>query len=270
VSQRELDPLLWELLDGTIDADGRAWLESRLAADADAREKLAQIRKLVGLLESVEELEPPETLKTAIDDALAGRRIERVQPRGSWTWLGELFAPRWRVRLAWAIAGLAVGVAGGILLFSELPRATDDDVSRFYGAMTRTPGVLISGQAIDLPDSLGTITVQRHGNALLLTVALARQAPPEATLALDGERLRLEGLSSRGAAVTLLEATAGHLALSCQKGSLAEIRLSMADPGAPLKVRLLAGQKELVNREFRVDERLPGRAAPTSGRAGGT
>lgn len=257
MSQRELDRLLWELVDGTIDAAGRERLETHLAADADARERLAQIRTLTGLLDSVEELQPPEALKAAIDRALARRKVAHGRPRTSWTWLGELFAPRWRVRLAWAIAGLAVGVAAGIILFSELARTAGDDVSRFYGAMTRDSQAERAGLAVELPGSLGTLTLRRHGQALLVSAAPRGEVGWDAVLELTGEGLTLQGLQSSGGTASALEVSSKRIAVRFVAATVAEVRVFVPASDTHVRVRLSIGERELVNRVFSVGDVPP-------------
>jgi hypothetical protein len=252
MSQRETDRLLWELVDETIAPADRARLEARLAADPAARDRLTEMRSLAQLLASVEDVPVPEALTTGVGRALAGKPATARPSEAAWLWLGELFAPRWRVRLAWAAAGLALGIAAGILAVADLRKPPVEDVSRFYGAMTHGR----DGRSLRLPlaDGSGALTVSRDGSTLLVELAVDRPGSTPLALELGGENLILNGLQTDEQTSVEVGPEGGRIALTLEPVSRSLLRVSAPGADAVVGVRVSAGGSDLLEREIRVGE----------------
>lgn len=257
MTRRDIDRLLWELADGSISAADRARVEARLAADAAARERLAEIRSLSELLASVEELPVPEALPAGVERALAGRP---APPRGSrvWApWLDELFTPRWRVRLAWSAVGLAVGVACGVLLLSDLRVQGDEDVARFYGSMGQASSRGQGGLVLELSDRAGRLTLRRDGQALLLDLEVNGRGPVPVVLEIEGSGLAVEGLLAGGRASVEVDRRASRIAMAVEPTSRTELRVTAPGEQATLTLRVKAGEGRFLERTVGVDEIPP-------------
>ena len=252
MSRRETDRLLWELIDGSLTPDDRDRLEASLAADADARARLAEMRSLARMLDSVEEVPVPETLPAAVERALAASRAGTDRPAPWWLWLGELFAPRWRVRLAWAAVGLALGVGLGILAVADLRRSSAEDPSRYYGAMSQAGGLRLA-----LIDGSATLVLSREGPTLQIDVVVDRRDNPPLDLEVLGNDLILQDLQSNGKASMRVGPEGGRVVVRIEAASRATLHVRAAGEGAVVGLRASVGESVLLERRIRLDE-VPG------------
>ena len=252
MSRRETDRLLWELIDGSLTPDDRDRLEASLAADADARARLAEMRTLAQMLDSVEEVPVPETLPASVGQALAASRPRTSRPAPWWLWLRELFAPRWRVRLAWAAAGLALGVGLGILAVADLRRSSVKDLSRYYGAMADGDGLRLASS-----DGSATLMLSREGSTLQIEVAVDRPDNQPLDLEILGNTLTLKDLQSDGKASTEVGPDGSRIVVRIEPASRATLHVRAAGEGAVVGLRASVGESVLLERRTRLDE-VPG------------
>ncbi|MBI4916307.1 MAG: hypothetical protein HY825_10710 [Acidobacteria bacterium] len=257
MTRREIDRLLWDLVDGSISAADRARVEARLAGDAAAREQLAEIRSLSERLASVEELPVPEALPAGVERALAGRPAPPRSSRVWAPWLDELFTPRWRVRLAWSAVGLAVGVACGVLLLSDIGLQGDEDVARFYGSVGQASSRDQAGLALELSDRAGRLTLRRDGQALLLDLEVTGRSPAPVVLEIEGSGLAVEGLLAGGRASVEVDRGASRIAMAVEPASRSELRVTASGDQATVTLRVTAGEGRLLERTLRLDEIPP-------------
>ena len=261
VSRDELDQVLWELVDGELEGEERAALEARLAADPQARERLRQVQAVAGLLRGLEPLEPPVELPSAIARTLAGRRPRQRPLAAARAWVNELLVPRWRVRLAWGCAGAVLGVAVA-LLHPALRSTAADDVSRYYGAMSRPEAA--AGPLLDLPEGRGQLTFDRPRR--LLRVRLVGKAAGEASaLELVASGLVLGGVEERGAA--LQRASVSQRGVVVESGGRGVVEVAIGVPPAitHVSVRLVAANRPLFEGEIDLTPPAATGGPPTSG-----
>ena len=257
MNRDELDRALWELLDGELDDGARAALEARLAADPLARERLRQLEAMAGLLSGVERLDPPAELPAAIARAVARRPPGRPPLAAARAWIHELLAPRWRVRLAWACAGLAVGIAVA-LLHPALRSAATDDVSRYYGAMVRPEAA--ARPLLELPEGRGRLTFDRAG--ALLGVSLGGPAAAEAsTLEIAGPGLALRSVVERGEGARRVAVSERGVVVEWRGGGSLELAIEVPRSTSRLALRLVAGARQIHAGEVDLG---PAGAPPTS------
>jgi hypothetical protein len=244
--RREVDRLLWELVDGTIAPDDRARLEGRLSIEPDDRARLAEMRALAQMLDSVEELPAPETLPAAVERALAASRAA-VRSAPQWPRLRELFAPRWRVRLAWATVGLALGIGLGILAVADLRRSAVQDVSHYYGAMTHDRGLRLAPA-----DGSAGLTLSRDGSALRIGVSVDRAGGMPLTLEILGNNMTFKDLQSDGRASVEVGADGERIVVTLEPASRSTLLIGTAGEDAVLVFRATADKGVLLDREVRV------------------
>lgn len=256
MSAADLERLLWDLADGTIGAEDRARLEAHLARHPEDRAQLDRIRALGDLFASIPEIEPPPALRRGIERALASRALPREEP-ASWTAvLRELVAPRWPVRLAWAAVGLVLGAGVILLMLSDLGRVAGRDETKFYGAMhepTKDAGA--AGLALEVPPSLGRLTVWRQNGELTFDLAV-RDAPRGAMLELAGDGMALVSFGEVGVSVSTLRMASGRLTVIVEEGG--RIKVSVGSGGGPVRARLSSGGTTVLDRLVAKDE-VPGR-----------
>jgi len=254
----EVERLLWEQADGTISAADRERLEAAIGADPAGESGRRRVAALAGLLSSVEPVEVPVGLVQRIDRAVAALPLPgtRVSPWRSW--IGELLQPRWRVRIAWTAAGLAVGIAAAVLLVSSLRSGPGEDVTRYYGAMThRSPLGDHGGLVLPLDRGSGRLTLRRDGSALLLDLDVTLSEAGPVVLEIEGGGLALEGVLAGGPSSVEVSHDAGRIALAVEPVSRNELRLTVAAETAVLTVRVSAGERTVLEREVRVAEVPP-------------
>ncbi len=255
MNQREIDRLLWELVDDTIAPADRARLDAHLASDPAARERLAEMRSLSQLLASVEDVPVPEALMTGVGQALAGKPTPAGLSDASWLWLGELFAPRWRVRLAWAAAGLALGIAAGILAVADLHKPAAGDVSRFYGAMTH--GRDGRGLRLPLADGCGWLTLQRDDRLLMIELAVEHPGEAPVSLELSGNKLILNGLRAAAQVSVEVAPDGNRITLTADPIGRSSLQVLAAGAEGMVVLRVAAGEEKLLERALRMEEVPP-------------
>jgi anti-sigma factor RsiW len=111
----DLETLLCDYVDGTLDAAAKATVESHLAGCAACRELALDSAAAVGFLARVAQVEPPAELVTRILFQIPNRKAARESRRGLREWLGRWFEPILQPRLA-------MGMAMTILSFAMLGR----------------------------------------------------------------------------------------------------------------------------------------------------
>jgi hypothetical protein len=169
-------------------------------------------------------------------------------------WLDELFTPRWRVRLAWATVGLAVGIAAGIVAVSGLRKPLAEDVSKYYGAMAHGRGAVGQGLRLALADASGALAVQRDGRILMIELAVDRPEAAPVVLALIGTELKLEGLQAGAQASVEVDSEGHRVTLTANPVGRSLLRVATPGEVAVVGLRVSAGERVLLEREIRVGE----------------
>lgn len=218
MARDSIEGLLWQKLDGELDAEERRELEAYRAEHPDVGEQERAFRDFAALLAEAEEVEPPEALRGRIGWAIAASQppaSRSPQPR------------RWSVRYAYLAAGLVLGIVGYQLLSPGL-FSGEPDPSQLYGTLSPAPG----GHALvlDLEESRGRLVLSRHGTLLHGDLSLERQAEAE---------LELIGAGLEGEQAVLRVAGAGRYSLA----------VSVTDLTAPVAIALSVGGETLIEKE---------------------
>lgn len=261
----ELERLLWERLDGTICEAGRARLAVLLDAGPAAREQERQLAALASGLSEIREVEPPDGLGAAVAAAVASRQTPRRRRRLR-AWLHELVEPRWRVRLAWTCAGLALGVAAA-LLHPVLRPTAPEEVARYYGSMSR-PGA-VARRMLELPSGRGHLAFDRGTGTLHLRL-VAQPADEDLWLEIEAPGLTLVRAEAGGeAARSVVQTPRGLIVASPARGWI-EVEAGVPVSARQARVRLAVGSRVVVERTVELGTPAPADATPTSGDTGGT
>ncbi len=247
----ELERLLWEHTEGTISADNRARLDAHLAANPTAEKQRRDVKVIAELLGSVRDIEPPPFLQSRIESAVAAR----PRPRGRFSWDGtvrEMLAPKWRVRIAWAVAGLVVGVTATALMVADLGRTSREDISRFYGAMALPERTVAAALEIELPDALGSFALTPRGRGVVIRLDVTRPVSGGVTVELVAGGLTVESVESSGAAASRVEASGEAIVTALGSAGHVSARIGIPPRAESLTVRVSAAGKQVVERRIEV------------------
>jgi hypothetical protein len=251
MKQDELERLLWEQAEGSIAADERARLDALLAADPGAEQRRHGVMAVAEMLGSVAEVAPPPGLQGRITAAVAAR--QRSHPRASWSALvTDVLAPQWRVRIAWAVVGLVVGMTATALMVADFGHATREDISRYYGAMAR-PGAA-DGTVTPLPGGLGTISAGLAGGALALDLDVSREVGGGVRIEVAGGDLAVESFS--GTSASRVEVAPEAVAATLEEPGHLSVGIRVPQAAGAITVRIFADGKQILERS------LAGPAAP--------
>jgi hypothetical protein len=211
-------------LDKELEASQRAELARRLLSDPEARELREDLLRLRTLLETVEDVEPPNDLRAKILQALP---VATGLP-------GRFGSPAQR----WRYAALAAGVVAAATLVYETAYSPGPGSTEAVGtiAARRSPPTLDTVALRDGPVT-GRVSLYRDGDQLGLSFDLVAGAPVDVLIASDGQTLRIGGL--------------GH-------GSLANQKTTVALPGSQ------SGSRHTVDLTFLMSGQEVGRATLTA------
>ncbi|MBM3727947.1 MAG: hypothetical protein FJW40_21290 [Acidobacteria bacterium] len=112
---QDLDLLLCDYADGTLDASSKAAVDEHLATCGSCAELAADIAGATAFMSRCASVEPPPELVTRILYDIPGRRTETVRRGRLRQWFADLFAPVLQPRFS-------MGMAMTILSFSMLGR----------------------------------------------------------------------------------------------------------------------------------------------------
>jgi hypothetical protein len=242
----ELERLLWEQTEGTLSAADRARLEAYLAAEPTAERQRRDVKLIAGLLATVKEVDPPPALQTSIQIAILSR--SRPRPRLALAVaLQEMLAPKWRVRIAWAVVGLVVGVTATALIFADFGYTSRDDVSRYYGSMV--PPASAGSFTLDLPHSLGALTLQSETGALDVDLAVTRQVDDGVAVELSGAGLAVASCEGSGAA-SYLEVSADAVMARLDGAGRMRIRINLSPGTGDVVARVSVAGRKLAERRL--------------------
>jgi hypothetical protein len=249
----ELERLLWEQTEGTLSAADHARLDAYLAAEPTAERQRRDVKLIAGLLATVKEVDPPPALQKSIQTAILAR--PRPRPRLSLAGaLQEMLAPKWRVRIAWAVVGMVAGVTATALIVADFGTTSRDDVARYYGSMAPpTSGAPIT---LELPGSLGAVTLQSEDGAVAVDLAVTRPIDGGVAVELSGAGLAVASCEGSGATSRVEASADGVLAELAGAGRL-RMRTSLAPQTGSIVVRVSMAGRQIAERRFE-PRRAPG------------
>ncbi|MGE5236712.1 MAG: hypothetical protein ACM3O7_10210 [Acidobacteriota bacterium] len=251
----DLDRLLWELIDGTIEPGERARLESFLASHPEAAARQREVGELSAALASVVAVEPPPELVPAIERAIANCRPRSAAPSMLALALRALVAPRWPVRLAWAVLGVLLGAAATVILVNgDFGAAGRGDLSRYYGAV-HVPEQFGRGHGlvVELPAGVGELSLVREGRVVVLDVVVHSTAPEDLAVTLAVPGAYLEGLQEQGPGASACTVSPSAVLFAAKGATRAAVRIGVPAGEERIRLTVTGEGKTFVDREIVVN-----------------
>lgn len=257
----DIERLLWEDLDGTLDAEAKVKLELKLSGDPAARALGERAAETVRLLEEVEEVPAPASLRTRIEAQIAARE----EPASSPTRAGfrNVLLTPWVPRFAYMAAGILVGALAVQLLGSTAGLPGRDDASELYGVMSfqmADPSALM----VPVPDAGGRVSLQAQGDRLVANLQFSRQEPVDVILHSEGG-LAVSSLNS-GSANVDVTTEPSTLVLRVSGGGRCLLVTEVMDPERVVVVSVKTGGRTLVEEKVRLAELPQEEASRTDSR----
>lgn len=183
MTTKEIEELLWKRRDDELSQEERALLDRALAESEDVRDLAREVDGMAKRLKVLADSETPAELRGRIDRILSsstsnrgeGRPID-FSPRGSRR--GKLHEPA--MRYAALAAALLVAIVGGWIVAHRQPNARND--SLYVGTMESPPISETSAQTFELGGSLGSVSVERSAEGLLINLDLTKKGAVEVDL----------------------------------------------------------------------------------------
>jgi hypothetical protein len=222
-------------MDGEISDEELVALREYLAFNPEARRVHAELAKLTGILNQVEQVEAPDDLRGNILAALPPRRpvLGTVRPMSPW----RLRIPTIRYGYALA-AGLLLGV---LLTGLGLKNVSTVEKSDFYGTMTarkdNLPYVVVDQIKLNAPDLEGSVGLSRSASGTMIVFDLTGSQQVEVEVGFDGSQAGLRGFSQQPGAIRSFEAREGIISFQSQGKQRSTVILSR-DKDAPLLLNL--------------------------------
>lgn len=198
-------------IDGEISTEERAELDRFLRDSAEGRQLQADLEKLCGTLDAVEELSPPPHLKHVILDAVRPR--ERAMESTS-IWQTLFAAPA--VRYAGAFA-LGIILAVTIISSDQISRNAFDDITGLVGTISSTTAgdTVPAGSRISVSNSevAGTVKLQRTGQIMVIDFDLYSSEPIEIVADFADPDVWFNGFAQLESTGTSVSAESGRVTL---------------------------------------------------------
>jgi hypothetical protein len=245
----DTERLLWDELDGELDADGRRELEERLWRQPEARtlkDRIAETSKLLG---AVENALPPADLLARVEARIARRETPAAGSPGGGK-VAPLLTP-WVPRFAYMAAGILVGVLGLTLLNSASLLPGREDAGALVGTISYERS---SSDALRIPvaDVGGELSLVARGDDLVVDMNFAAGRPVELNLR-SGSGLDLLALDSGSARVDL-EVEPDGLTVLLRSGGECRLEVGVVNPANAVIVAVLSEGNTLLEKELGVSE----------------
>ena len=251
--QKNMDQRVQDLLNGGIDGelsgDERLELDSLLTGSSEIRDLNEELELVVGLLDELPELEPPEYLQQAIERQirLPVQGTENADKKKSVfaTWL-----PAHWPRTAFALAAGAV-LTIGIYEMGSVP-ITAEDATSLSGTIVKSQlagqGELLDSIYIETDTLTGLVEFRNKADLYTLDVQLNSEGPTQVVVDFAGRGLEFEGVTrkqDRKDAVSISEGSI-NVASSGEQRYTLNLRRTMEMQGqdtTPLALEFFANEK---------------------------
>ncbi len=208
------DELIQREIDGEASEQEAAALRDYVAANADARSRQAELKKLAETLNRVEPINPPADLAKSVLAALPSRRYAPARVLRPRTGLARFPILKYGYALA---AGLILGIALHQFLFNQPSTPPVTDVS---GSMLPRNPAPVSGPADHWPLKLdgvsGSVSIRVSGSVAPLEFDLDSQKPVQFEVRFDSAQVELKGFSQQINRVDSFAAVPGRIDVQCE------------------------------------------------------
>jgi hypothetical protein len=201
-------------MDGEASDKELAILREYLASHPEAQNVHAELVKLTGILNQVEEVEIPDDLHASILAALPPRRsVLEIGARNS--------RSRFRIpliRYAYALAaGLLLGAALTGVAFRSLSPIEKSDIYGTLAVQESAPRYVAVGQMnLDSPDLRGSVELRRSGSNAMIIFDLHAQQAVEVEVRFDDNQAGLMSFNQQPGTIHLFEAKKGTISFQSE------------------------------------------------------
>lgn len=206
--------LMHAALDGEATDKELATLREYLASHPEAQSDHAELAKLTGILNQVEELETPVGLHGSILAALPPRRlVDEIGQRNS--------RSRFRIpliRYGYALAaGLLLGAALTGVAFKSLSPVEKSDIYGTLAGRENAPRYAAVEQLkLDSPELAGSVELRRSGANAMIIFDLHGQQAVKVEVGFDGSQAGLMSFDQQPGDIRSLEANKGTISFQSE------------------------------------------------------
>jgi hypothetical protein len=237
-----IDPKYFELIqaaiDGEIDSDGKAELDTFLAESEEGRAVYEELATLCQSLDGMPEIEPPAHLKHVLLNMAPVRSTPSPAPGP----LRRLFAGP-------ALGYVGVFAAGMVLTLAlvdsgHISRDVFDDVTGLVGTIANTDFVVPEHGTVSVDKSqvAGTVTLRSAGPILIVDFDLSAREPVEIFAGYSDKSIWFNGFAQLESSGTSVAAESG--AVTLQMDGKRRYAVYLNNPGqrpATINLRFMAG-----------------------------
>lgn len=237
-----IDPRNFELIqaaiDGEIDSDGKAELDSFLANSEEGRAVYEELATLCQSLDGMPEVEPPAHLKHVLLNMAPARSVQSTTPGA----LRRLFAGPALGYIGMFAAGVALTLA--LVDSGQISRDAFDDVTGLVGTIANTDFVVPDHGTVSIDKSqvAGTVTLRSTGPILIVDFDLSTRQPVEILAGYSDKSIWFNGFAQLESTGTSIAATEG--AVSLQMDGKRRYAVYLNNPGlrpATINLQFMAG-----------------------------
>jgi hypothetical protein len=242
-----LETLLWERIDGVINAEDQMELEAFLAEDDEAQELEHELTALAKRLASVREAIPPPVLRKRINEALAAAHGPMAGRRALMSAVGRPSPIRWAPQVLAMAASLLIGVGVGYLLHVGGGRPLDE--SRATGAIyVSSAGVTPVAWEMVLGQGAGTLEARRTGANVSVELRVTGEHRAELRLDAEDGDLRVIGVKREAGGRDEIVADAGRVIVHTAGSGSIGLELACSDDAAPVFVVVSVDGEDVAER----------------------
>jgi hypothetical protein len=249
MSDRELDQIMNDVLDGVATSEQAAWLEKRLAADPAARERFDRHSRLFRVLEVKGAMvEAPGDLAPAILGEV--RRLPRPARAAIGSWVREAFGRRRRLGWAYAIGACAALVA--LAVMTRIDRQALGVRGWLPATGTMAPagpgqsGAPINQASITAGSSKARVELFKQGEGLLVRIETHSAQPLGVELEYDPAAIsaaKFEGPND----LEYHQTSPGHLEFTPSGNVMTRVHLAVSR-GGDTQVRVTLQSEGIISR----------------------
>ena len=246
MSDRDLDQIIDDVLDGVAPPAESVWLKERMDRDPAIRTRYGERAVLFKALTPGEMVAPPPDLVSSVMSEIRGS--SPAQHSASPTWWSSLLGSLTRrpaLGLGYAFgAGAAIGVLAMVALTPRSGSAPSTPLP-VNGTMVPPTGpnwILEDHARLAAGPGQGEVRLQRNGAMLIVEIESASRTSSRWTLEFDPASIRIMGIDRTRGPDGAFHSGSGRLELDAGAASLTRVRLeSVREGDAELRLSLQVG-----------------------------
>ena len=228
-----IEALLWARIDGTIEPEELAELETHLAESPEPQKLERQVSAIASGLDELETAPTPSELRGRINDALEHAAPPEVRPHAN---VRTHSAPIWQAKWLPLAASLVIGVAIGYLMHPGTSGSIDQ--GGVSGSML-TPTIHPETAPVEITlDQGGNVVASRSETDLVVDVSVSAEIEVGVTLAGTAGPLSLAGLHASNASATEVTTEQGWVVLRTHGPGTLTLAVSASAPDEQLRLQV--------------------------------